>query len=67
MITRWRSEEDFQAWVESADFAVGHSQHRDRGPVGTDSEIWSFDLLESNIRPDLSRGRKPLSTGERGG
>src|ERR1700759_2231915 len=44
--TRWRSEEDFQAWLKSADFAAGHSQHRERGPVGTDSEIWSFDVLE---------------------
>ena len=46
VLTRWRSEEDFQAWVKSADFAAGHSQHRERGPVGTDSEIWSFDVLE---------------------
>jgi heme-degrading monooxygenase HmoA len=46
VVTRWRSEEDFQAWLKSADFAAGHSQHRERGPVGTDSEIWSFDLLE---------------------
>jgi heme oxygenase (mycobilin-producing) len=47
VVTRWRSEDDFQAWLKSADFAAGHSQHRERGPVGTDSEIWSFDLLES--------------------
>ena len=47
VIARWRSEEDFLAWVKSADFAAGHSQHRERGPVGTDSEIWSFDLLEA--------------------
>jgi hypothetical protein len=40
-------EEDLLAWVESADFAVGHAQHRERGPVGTESEIWSFDLLEA--------------------
>jgi heme-degrading monooxygenase HmoA len=37
VVTRWRSEEDFQAWLKSADFAAGHSQHRERGPVGTDS------------------------------
>src|ERR1700710_1083792 len=47
VVTRWRSEDDFQAWLKSADFAAGHSQHRERGPVGTDSEIWSFDLLEA--------------------
>jgi heme oxygenase (mycobilin-producing) len=47
VLTRWRSEDDFQAWLKSADFAAGHSQHRERGPVGTTSEIWSFDLLEA--------------------
>jgi len=46
VITRWRSEEDFQAWVSSPDFAAGHAQHRTRGPVGTASELWSFDVLE---------------------
>lgn len=46
VVTRWRSEEDFLAWLKSADFAAGHAQHRERGPVGTESEIWSFDLLE---------------------
>ena len=45
-MTRWRSEEDFQAWVASRDFAAGHAQHRERGPVGTASELWSFDVLE---------------------
>ena len=43
---RWRSEEDFQAWVSGPDFAAGHSQHRSDGPVGTSSELWSFDVLE---------------------
>ena len=46
VLTRWRSEEEFQAWVASSDFAAGHAQHRDRGPVGTASELWSFDVLE---------------------
>ena len=46
VLTRWRSEEDFQAWVASADFSAGHAQHREGGPVGTASEIWSFDVLE---------------------
>jgi heme-degrading monooxygenase HmoA len=47
VVTRWASEEAFQAWVRSPDFAAGHAQHREEGPVGTASEIWSFDLLES--------------------
>lgn len=46
VLTRWRSEEDFQAWMKSADFSAGHSQHSERGPVGSASEVWSFDVLE---------------------
>ena len=47
VITRLRSEEDFQSWASSPDFAAGHAQHRESGPVGTASEIWSFDVLET--------------------
>jgi hypothetical protein len=32
--------------MKSADFAAGHAQHRTGGPVGTASELWSFDVLE---------------------
>lgn len=46
VLTRWRSEADFKAWMDSRDFAAGHSQHRESGPVGTASELWSFDVLE---------------------
>src|SRR3954452_8518022 len=46
VLTRWRSEEDFKAWVSGPDFKAGHAQHRTGGPVGTSSEIWSFDVLE---------------------
>jgi heme-degrading monooxygenase HmoA len=46
VVTRWRSEEDFQAWVAGRDFAAGHAQHRQGGPVGSASELWSFDVLE---------------------
>jgi len=46
VLTRWRSEEDFRAWVGGPDFKAGHAQHRQGGPVGTSSEIWSFDVLE---------------------
>ena len=30
--TRWRSEEDFQAWVNSPAFAHGHKAHNARRP-----------------------------------
>lgn len=46
VLTRWRSEDDFQAWLSSRDFTAGHAQHRQSGPVGTASELWSFDVLE---------------------
>jgi heme-degrading monooxygenase HmoA len=46
VLTRWRSEDDFQAWLASRDFAAGHAQHRQSGPVGTASQLWSFDVLE---------------------
>lgn len=51
VLTRWRSEEDFQAWLASSDFAAGHAQHRERGPVGSSSELWSFDVLETEPPP----------------
>lgn len=47
VLTRWRTEEHFQAWMKSADFQAGHAQHSSSGPVGTSSELWSFDVLES--------------------
>jgi heme-degrading monooxygenase HmoA len=47
VITQWRSEDDFRAWMTGPDFAAGHAQHRESGPVGTASEVWSFDVLET--------------------
>ena len=46
VLTRWRSEQDFQAWLNGPDFRAGHAGHRQGGPVGTASELWSFDVLE---------------------
>jgi heme oxygenase (mycobilin-producing) len=44
--TRWRSEDDFQAWVNSPAFQHGHKSHNASGPVGTSSELWSFDVIQ---------------------
>ena len=56
VVTRWRSEEDFEAWLASSDFAAGHAQHREGGPVGAASELWSFDVLERDEpRPEGKR------------
>ena len=46
VVTRGRAEDDFQAWLNGPDFKAGHAQHRTGGPVGTSSELWSFDVLE---------------------
>lgn len=56
VVTQWRTEEDFQAWVDSPDFAAGHAQSRRAGPVGTASELWSFDLLEAQGATAPERG-----------
>jgi heme-degrading monooxygenase HmoA len=51
--TRWRSEEDFQAWVQSPAFAHGHKAHSAQGPVSTHAELWSFDVAQHE-RADAS-------------
>ncbi|AKL73047.1 putative enzyme involved in biosynthesis of extracellular polysaccharides [Actinobacteria bacterium IMCC26256] len=42
--TRWASEDDFQAWVQSPAFAHGHRGQSTDGPVSTHSELWSFEV-----------------------
>jgi heme-degrading monooxygenase HmoA len=44
--TRWRSEDDFNAWVNSAAFQHGHRAHDTRGPVSSHSDLWSFDVVQ---------------------
>ena len=44
--TRWRSAEDFEAWVGSAAFQRGHRAHAEQGPVATGSELWSYDVIQ---------------------
>jgi len=48
VVTRWRDNEAFEAWVASPAFAHGHAG-ADRpaphgGPVSTSSELWSFEV-----------------------
>ena len=45
--TRWRSEEDFERWVNSKAFTQGHAQHAAGGPAARHSELWSFEVLQS--------------------
>ena len=48
VVTRWRDEESFQAWVRSPAFGHGHrgvdrpADHA--GPVSVSSELWSYEV-----------------------
>jgi heme-degrading monooxygenase HmoA len=50
VLTRWRDEESFQAWVSSPAFAEGHRSAAERAggdapkPVSTHSEIWNYEV-----------------------
>lgn len=50
VLTRWASEDDFQAWVSSPAFADGHRSAVERAggeapkPVSTHSEIWNYEI-----------------------
>ena len=44
--TRWRSQADFDAWVNSPAFAHGHKGHNTQGPVSSHSELWAFDVVQ---------------------
>jgi len=45
--TRWRSEEDFERWQASRAFEQGHRQAASGPPAAATSELWSFEVLES--------------------
>jgi len=49
--TRWRSQDDFDAWVQSPAFQHGHRAHSTEGPVSTQSELWSFDVVQHEDAP----------------
>ncbi len=58
VVTRWRDDESFNAWVASPAFAHGHrgpapqpgpgagGSDADPPPVGTHSELWSYDIVD---------------------
>jgi len=52
VVTRWRDEESFQAWVNSPAFGHGHAG-ADRpaphgGPVSVSSELWSYEVATTS-------------------
>jgi heme-degrading monooxygenase HmoA len=48
VVTRWRDEESFQAWLNSSAFAHGHARAGEAttegGPVSTASELWGYEV-----------------------
>ena len=50
VLTRWRDEDAFQAWVASPSFTEGHRSAVERAggeapkPVSTHSEIWAYEV-----------------------
>jgi heme-degrading monooxygenase HmoA len=56
VLTRWRDEASFDAWVGSPAFAHGHRGAGGHGdgqagsvatpPVGVHSELWSYDIVD---------------------
>ncbi len=50
VVTRWRDEESFKAWLNSPAFGHGHRSAAERSggeapkPVGVHSELWSYEI-----------------------
>ena len=49
--TRWASEENFKAWMNSQAFTHGHAQASAHGPASTDSQIWTFQVAQAKSTP----------------
>jgi heme-degrading monooxygenase HmoA len=49
--TRWASQADFDNWVNSQAFQHGHRAHNTQGPVSSQSELWSFDVVQREEAP----------------
>ena len=52
--TRWDSRESFQAWLSSPAFTHGHRASPEGGPVGTASEVWTYDVIQHEDAPPPS-------------
>jgi heme-degrading monooxygenase HmoA len=50
VVTRWKDEESFQAWLSSPAFGHGHRSAAERAggeapkPVAAHSELWSYEI-----------------------
>jgi heme oxygenase (mycobilin-producing) len=57
VVTRWRDEASFDAWVSSPAFAHGHrgpaasDGEANPPPVGVHSEVWSYEIVALPAQP----------------
>jgi len=56
VVTRWRDEESFTAWLNSPAFGHGHRSAEERAggeaparPVGVHSELWSYEIAGGDL------------------
>ena len=51
VVTRWRDEEAFNAWISSPAFMQGHAHAAkgEGGPVGTSSALWSYEVAGGTL------------------
>jgi heme-degrading monooxygenase HmoA len=58
VVTRWRDDEAFQAWISSPAFSHGHrgGEAGGRPPVAAHSDMWSFDVVDLSDRRQRDRG-----------
>jgi heme-degrading monooxygenase HmoA len=65
VVTRWRDEESFNAWLNSPAFSHGHRSAAERGggdaprPVGVHSEVWSYTVAGGSGGPRVP-ARRPV-------
>jgi heme oxygenase (mycobilin-producing) len=58
VVTRWRDEGAFQAWMQSPAFGHGHRSAGERAggpaqpPVGISSELWSYEVAGGSDRSE---------------
>ena len=62
VVTRWRDEAAFEAWLRSPAFGHGHSSASERAggpaphPVGISSELWSYEVAGGSPKQPASDG-----------
>jgi heme-degrading monooxygenase HmoA len=50
VITHWRDEASYRAWLDSREFTSGHAgpgRGGESGPAASGSQIWTFETVQS--------------------